>query len=209
MMSNSAFMSQHAIILYQLDFRFLFKKTFRLPECKLIHIAAELLWTEDSMSLNFPSEVSEVALSCLTLCDCSLPGSSLYEILQARLLEWVAISFSRGSSWPRDQTQVSCIGVRCFNLWATREAHLLGTFLNFPRTISKFFQNLMFSNLVSCCLFLHWYSHIWSLVVVLVQAAITNYHRPCGLWLKQQTFIFHNSRCWKVQDQCVGRSSVW
>ena len=51
--------------------------------------------------------VSEVAQSCLTLCnpvDCSLPGSSIHGILQARILEWVAISFSRGSSQPRDRT---------------------------------------------------------------------------------------------------------
>ena len=66
---------------------------------------------------------SEVPQSCLTLCDpmdCSLPGSS-YGIFQARILEWVAISFSRGSSPPRDQTQVSCIVGRCFTVWATRE----------------------------------------------------------------------------------------
>ena len=41
--------------------------------------------------------------------DSSLPGSSVHEILQARILEWVAMSFSRGSSQPRDRTQVSCI----------------------------------------------------------------------------------------------------
>ena len=40
---------------------------------------------------------------------------------QARVLKWVAISFSRGSSWPRDRTQVSCIVGRCFTVWATRE----------------------------------------------------------------------------------------
>ena len=50
------------------------------------------------------------------------PGSSVYGILQARILEWVAISFSRGSSQPRDRTQVSHIAGRCFILWATREA---------------------------------------------------------------------------------------
>ena len=44
-------------------------------------------------------------------------------ILQARILEWVAIPFSRGSSWPRDQTQVSYIAGRFFTFWATREAH--------------------------------------------------------------------------------------
>jgi len=51
--------------------------------------------------------------SCSTLCDpmdCSLQGSSLHGVLQAKLLEWVAISFSRWSSWPRDRTCVSCIG---------------------------------------------------------------------------------------------------
>ena len=51
-------------------------------------------------------------LSCLTLCDpmdCSLPGSSVHGLLQARALEWVAISFSRDSSQPRDRTQVSHI----------------------------------------------------------------------------------------------------
>ena len=67
---------------------------------------------------------SEVAQSCPTLCDPmdgSLPGSSLHGILQARVLEWVAISFSRGSSRPRDRAQVSLIPGRRFNLWATRE----------------------------------------------------------------------------------------
>ena len=52
-----------------------------------------------------PESESEVAQLCLTLCDpmdCSLPGSSIHGIFQARILEWVAISFSRGSSQPRD-----------------------------------------------------------------------------------------------------------
>ena len=65
-------------------------------------------------------------MDTITICDpvdCSLPGSSVHEILQARILEWVAISFSRGSSRPRDRTRVFCIGVRRFNLWATREVN--------------------------------------------------------------------------------------
>ena len=69
---------------------------------------------------------SEVTQSCLTLwdpMDCSLSSSFIHRILQARILEGVAISFSRGSSRPRDQTRVSHIGGRRFNLWATREAH--------------------------------------------------------------------------------------
>ena len=51
--------------------------------------------------------------SCLTLCnrmDCSLPGTSVHGISQASILEWVAISSSRASSWPRDWNWVSCIG---------------------------------------------------------------------------------------------------
>ena len=55
---------------------------------------------------------SEVAQACPALCNpmgCSLPGSSVYGIFQARVLEWLAISFSRGSSQPGDQTEVSRI----------------------------------------------------------------------------------------------------
>ena len=66
-----------------------------------------------------------VTQSCLTLrdpMDCSPPGSSVYGILQARILEWVAMPFSRGSSWPRNWTQVSWIAGRFFTIWATREA---------------------------------------------------------------------------------------
>ena len=67
--------------------------------------------------------LSLVAKSCLTLCnptDCSLPGSSAHGILQTRILEWVAILFSRGSSRHRNQTRVSCIVGRFFTNWATR-----------------------------------------------------------------------------------------
>ena len=54
--------------------------------------------------------------------DCSLPDSSVHGIFQARLLERIAISFSRESSWPRDWTRVSRIVGRRFTVWATREA---------------------------------------------------------------------------------------
>ena len=56
---------------------------------------------------------------CLTLCDpmdCSLPGSSVLGVAQARVLEWVAIPSCRGSSRPRDQTQVSCIAGGFFSI---------------------------------------------------------------------------------------------
>ena len=53
--------------------------------------------------------------------DCSLLGSSVHGIFQAKILEWFAISFSKGSSQPRDQTRVSCTASRFFTNWATRE----------------------------------------------------------------------------------------
>jgi len=56
--------------------------------------------------------------------DCSPPGSSVCEILQARILEWVAIPFSRKSSWPMDWTQVFCIARGIFTVSAAREALL-------------------------------------------------------------------------------------
>ena len=55
--------------------------------------------------------------------DYSPPGSSVHGILQSRVLEWVAILFSRGFSWPRDWTLVSCIAGRFFTVWATRQAY--------------------------------------------------------------------------------------
>ena len=62
---------------------------------------------------------------CPTLCnsmDYGPPGSSVHGILQARILEWGAISTSRGSSRPRDWSRISCIDRRVFHCWATREA---------------------------------------------------------------------------------------
>ena len=62
--------------------------------------------------------------------DCSLPGSSAHGIFQARVLEWVDISFFRGSSQPRDRTQVSCTAGRCF----TEESEKVGFKLNIQKT---------------------------------------------------------------------------
>ena len=69
-----------------------------------------------------------VSQLCLTLCnpmDCSLSDSSVHGILQAIILEWVAIPFSRGSSPPRDQTWVSCTADKFCTVWATREAPIV------------------------------------------------------------------------------------
>ena len=73
---------------------------------------------------------------CLTLCDpmdCSPPGSSVHGILQARILEWVAIPFSRESSSPRDQTQVSFIAGRLLTILTIREEHM-GAIISLSRS---------------------------------------------------------------------------
>ena len=100
----------------------------RQAMCVVSAVPTRLSWElcfSESLSLYCPvlrRRKSEVAQSCPILCDpmdCSLPGSSVHGIFQARVLEWVAISFSRGSSWPRDWTWVSCIAGRRFTIWAT------------------------------------------------------------------------------------------
>ena len=100
------------------DFLFLGSKITADGDCSH-EIKRRLLLERKAVTSLVKESESEVAQSCPTLChpmDCSPPGSSVHGILQARILEWVAISFSRGYSRPRDQTQVSRIVGRCFNL---------------------------------------------------------------------------------------------
>ena len=91
----------------------------------LISLSILLSWTIIPINHDYLGAVlshSVITDSCNSM-DCSLPGSPVHEISQARILEWIAISFSRGSSKPRDRTQFSCIAGRLFTNWATREAH--------------------------------------------------------------------------------------
>ena len=97
------------------------------------------------------SEISQLYLTVWDLMDCSLPGCSVHGIFQARVLEWGAISFSRGPSWPRDRTQVSCIVGRCFTVRATRGRAPL-YFL-----ILKFKKKIIFHNKWNCTVL----SFIW------------------------------------------------
>ena len=89
----------------------------------------ELNWTNFYWKLNIIQYTS--AQSCPTVCDpmdCSLPGFSVHGVFQARILEWVAISSSRGSSWLRDQTcisYVSCIGRQILYHCTTLEANII------------------------------------------------------------------------------------
>ena len=105
----------------------------KTTDCKYSEIKPYVLklkkkkWQLRNCSHQYDDSVSEVAESCPTLCgpmDCSQPGSSIRGISQARVLEWVVISCSRGSSWPRDQTPVSRIVGRRFyrlsNQWSLK-----------------------------------------------------------------------------------------
>ena len=97
---------------------------------------------------------SEVAQSCPTLCfpmDCSLLGSSIHRIFQARLLKWVDISFLRVSSRPRDWTQVSHIAGRRFTIWATKGSPIWQMLLNAEQT--KTFSYLISPSRIFLC---HW-----------------------------------------------------
>ena len=88
-------------------------------------------WTEQSKeiaTLSWRGEV-KVAQSCPTLCDPT--DYTVHRIFQARILEWIAFPFSRGSSQPRDRTQVSRIAGGLFTSWATREA------LSWRRLVTK------------------------------------------------------------------------
>ena len=92
----------------------------KLMKTRAIHVVQ----LELAVHVSWWKSESEVAQLCPTLwdcMDCSLPGSSVHGIFQTRILKWVAISFSRRSSLPKDWTQVSHIVGRRFTVWATRE----------------------------------------------------------------------------------------
>ena len=102
-------------------------------------------WAHMSLSQLVGKWKLVVAQSCLTLCDpmdCSPSGFSVHGILQARILEWVAIPFSRGSSWLRDRTWISRTVGKFFTIWATRKASSL--YENLPPSHSVFQLSLIF-----------------------------------------------------------------
>ena len=91
---------------------------------------------ESQLELSVPCVHAKWLQSCPALCDpidCSPPGSSVHGILQARILESVAISFSRGSSQPRDQTCVSCMAAGFFTTSTIWDARLCPAVLRHPK----------------------------------------------------------------------------
>ena len=109
--------------------------TDREAWCAAVHVVAKSwTWRSNWTELNWWLwSCREVTQSCLTLCDpvdYSPPGFSVHEILQARILEWVAVPSSRGSSQPRDWTWVSCIAGRFFTSEPSRKPITRLTVLN-------------------------------------------------------------------------------
>ena len=85
--------------------------------CILINLLCE---HSESTCMHACSVASVVSTLCDPV-DCRLPGSSVHGILQERILKWIAVSFSRGSSQPRDQTTISCLAGGFSYHWAVRE----------------------------------------------------------------------------------------
>ena len=105
----------------------------------IFFLPVQLLLRDFFQFVVFLSESESCSVVLCNPVDCSPPASSVHGILQAGILEWGVIPFSRGSSLPRDQTQVSCIVGGFFTIWATREAcSFLKSAILFPLSKSCF-----------------------------------------------------------------------
>ena len=133
--------------------------------------------------------------------DCSPPGFSVHGILQARILEWIAIPFSRGSSQPRDQTQVSHITGRFFTIWA-REAHQGG-----PQSIFYlfiyFFPKHILDNIFTSLLWLSPCSQIYTILLLKIRRR--QWH-PTPVLLPGKS---HGGGVWWAAVHGVVKSRTW
>ena len=105
--------------------------------------------------------------------DCSPPGFSVHEIFQARILEWVAISFSRRSSQPRDRTRVSWTAGRFFTSWATGVVACIKTLFFFLWLITF---HCMYSPHIVCYLWCWWTLDYFQLFSIVNNAAVNIVH---------------------------------
>ena len=143
-----------------------------------------------SQPRNTPIVKSESASpqSCLTLCDpmdCSLPGSSVHAIFQARILEWSAISFSRRSSWPRDRTKVSCIAGRFLTIWATL-CCILNLCILF---IFQFFNIMIMMPWKALSIYLYLWFSCFSIRVIYLNFTITGNYVQEGFSISRFAFL--------------------
>ena len=114
---------------------------------------SDVIILENNLAL--PTKIELLSVSHSVVSDSLWPHDyTIYEILQAWILEWVAVPFFRGSSQPRDQTWVSCIVGRFFTSWATREApsyylviphSVVG--ICFRKAFAQMFQKKMYKNI--------------------------------------------------------------
>ena len=126
--------------------------------------------------------------------DCNLPGS-IHGIFQAKILEWVAISFSRGSSRPRDRTRVSHIVGRRFIIWATREGRQ-GTGLQRLSEMSVNWRFVLFIfHSTHCFLWVH-SARVWFFLVLLFLPDLVLRYEWC-MHFKAQLFLPSSSSPWK------------
>jgi len=125
---STIFSSQHSLLLIRLSHKY---------NWSLVHLqcCVSFKCTAKWFSYAVVTVVELLSRICNPM-DCSLPGSSVHGISQARILEWVAISSSRRSSQPRDRTHISCIDKQVLHHWATREAHMHLHYLFFFRFFS-------------------------------------------------------------------------
>ena len=145
---------------------------------------------------------------CPTLCDpmdCSLPGSSVHGIFQARVLEWVAISVSRGSSWPRDWTQVSHVACRRFTGRATIPS-LSWSVVNLQCCISfriKVFQLYMYVYMYVCV-----YTYIYVCIYIYILFQILFHYRLLqDIEYSSLYFLWHSG--FESQDVSEGHDHLW
>ena len=156
---------------------------------------------------------SEVAQLCPTLCDpmdCSLPAFSIHRIFQARVLEWVAISFSRGSSWPRDWTQVSRITGSHFTVWATSEVIIYWVAMLFMNLLPKSASIFLFGN--EYCVLKE------ILIILQILTDIWHWHAwQCYSWIPfgfevhlfVTDFEYRYGNIWAIHTSVLPRKKKW
>ena len=143
-----------------------------------------------------------VAVSDSTdLIDCSQPCSSVHRVFQARILEWVAISFSRGSSQPRDQIYVLCISRQILYLWAIWEAHSNTRMSRIQSTdlTERWRGREAAETLVCCCKNAKWCSHYGRIWQFLIKANIdlpyNSAATPLSIYPNQGKTYVHIKTC--------------
>ena len=142
-----------------------------------------------------------VIQSCPTLCnpmDYSLIGSSVHGILQARILEWVVIPFSRGSSWPRDWTWVFCMQVGSLPSEPPGKAMDVGNLFSCSSAFSKpscYIWQFLVQILLKCSLkdFEHYFASMWNkcyctaVWIFFGIAFLWDWNENCHFWLKKDS----------------------